>query len=295
MDYNEIIRKKIQFQKNALSQLNSEFDLTNTQSDNKELILSTYMSIFSYLFDDREPVKKTDTELDEIAKKCWRSDIANKTNEDVGKVYANEKKIKQLKKIKQERGSEAYSREVTKFVIENTRNAIQHGDFIVNEDGTIKVFDTKSLFELTFEFDCICDICDILKGKEEIKYYEDLLHKLKANQKQSLDSDTNKLLYFDLLSNILISYNEDYAHSHISNFNRLYSTNLTSSSLGHIRNSSTHHYRTISGNAINILDYKTKTKEEETSNNILDFSQILYIGKTFDFNKLEQLEHEFED
>lgn len=295
MDNNKIIKKKVQFQKHALAQLNSEFELTNTQSDNKELILSTYMSIFSYLFDDREPVEKSDSELDKISKKCWKSDIANKTNEDVGKVYANETKINQLKQIKQERGSEAYSREVTKFVIENTRNAIQHGDFIVNDDGTVKVFNTKSLFELTFEFDCICDICDILKGKEETKYYEDLLHKLKSNKKQPLDSDTDKLLYFDLLSNILISYNEDYAHSHISNFNRLYSTNLTSSSLGHIRNSSTHHYRTISGNTINILDYKTKTKEEKTEDRILDFSKILYIGKTFDFNKLEQLEHELED
>ena len=60
-------------------------------------------------------------------------------------------------------------------------------------------------------------------------YYRELLDNLKQNTKSDLTDSKNRLVYFDLLVNLLISYNEDEVYNSddiINKVNELYGMHL---------------------------------------------------------------------
>lgn len=288
------------FVKRGLEQLKSIFGVDEEASsqDNKELIMTTYMHIIAYAYDDREHIDKTDDEILEIAKKTTKRDTPDSN---VGKILRckpnDAQRLNLLRQDTSEEGRKKWSIEFSRLILEKTRNAICHGCFNINEDGTITIDNTtpNNPFKITYYFDCLCDVCEELADKEQLMYYRDLLDNLKQNTKSDLTNPKNKLVYFDLLVNLLISYNEDEVYSSddiINKVNELYGTHLDLEHIKHIRNSVTHHYRCFSGDddgEILVLDYRDKNRDIMSSNFTIDFDKIIDFSKSFSIDSLNSL------
>ena len=295
-------KKRLEFSQRALQCLNNQFGLEDDVVGNKELMLSTYMTIFSKLFDDREPLSKSDDELLEIVKTAYRSSsttpLPKYSNPLCGRPLWNPIDRKALIAIQSSEGeSDRYKKLFAKKILTYTRNAIQHGNFDLNDDGTITLWETyhnkpDKKFEITYEFDCLVDICDKLKGKTELLSFEAFLEHLKSNKKETLPlTDDNKLIYFDLFTNTLIAYNSHLAYdeNNIYEFNQRYGTALDRSKIAHIRNSSTHSYRTINNDTINVIDYYDSDKTlPSTSGFLIDFNDIINLSKRLSKVKSKQ-------
>ena len=143
------------FTEKVINQVNNIFN-GNYNGNNKELIMALFMQIFSYKFDDRVESIVKFKDIDSIAKVTWKS-IPNKTNELVGIPFFTDESEK----------SKFYSydlNEKTQYILNEIRGSIVHGAFEFNNDGTITI--TDEMFKMTFEFECIVDICSIITMNE---------------------------------------------------------------------------------------------------------------------------------
>lgn len=285
------------FVRRGLEQLKSIFgvDEESSSQDNKELIMTIYMHMIAYAYDDREKIDKTDDEILEIARKTVRR---NTPDSNVGKVLKckpeTAQRLNLLRKDTSDEGIKKWGIEFSRFILENTRNAICHGSFKINDDGTITIEDPtpNNPFEITYDFDCLCETCEELADKEQLMYYRELLDHLKQNTKTDLNDSKNKLVYFDLLINLLLSYNEkevNRSSNLINKVNELYGTSLDLERIKHIRNSVTHHYRCFpegDDENIIILDYRDKNRDRMSSNFTLDFNKIIDFSKKFSIDRL---------
>ena len=150
-----------------INELNFAFD-NSTYKGNKpknleNLIMSMYMQIFAYNFDDRRPSTLKYSDIDEITRKVWIPSNTNKSNPEVGIIYLPDQEIPVFNaKTKNEQ---------TEYILEQIRNSVVHGDIIINNDGTVTVFNNKNngTFKMTFEFECITDICEIISKNSSFK------------------------------------------------------------------------------------------------------------------------------
>lgn len=133
----------------------------NFENSNKELIMSLYMQLFSYKFDNKVDSSIKFKDIQDITNATWIQSN-NKTNEMVGiPIFTddNEKNI-------------FYSYDLykkTEYILNKIRGSIAHGAFRLNDDDTITITNIK--FQMTFEFECIIDICSVIMN--ELNYTDD--------------------------------------------------------------------------------------------------------------------------
>jgi hypothetical protein len=165
IDFYAFGKKNVEF----INELNYVFDNDTYKGElpkNLEnLIMSVYMQIFSYNFDDRRENELKFENISNITKKVWINNETNRTNTEVGKIYMQKKYIPEFQ--------EKTKDEQTVYVLEEIRNSVVHGDFIINNDGTVTIFnhddDGNETFKMTFEFECITDICEIISNNSTFK------------------------------------------------------------------------------------------------------------------------------
>ena len=290
--------KHKEFINKALQELKGIFGIEGTASqNNRELIMTTFMHIVSYQYDDREPINKTDEEILEIARRTTKRDTPDSN---VGKILRcrpeDAQRLNILHEDTSEEGRKKWSIEFSKFILEKTRNAICHGCFIINDDDTITIDNTNpnNPFKITYQFDCLCDVCKELANKEQLKYYEELLGSLKEGKPISFEDSKNKLIYFDLLVNLLVSYNEQevYSEEFVNKFNELTGSHFNLQQIKHIRNSVTHHYRCFmedNEDEICILDYRDKNRDRISSNFNLNFDKIIDFSRFFSIERVYEI------
>lgn len=148
------------FTQKALEQIFNIYN-NNFNSKNEELVMALFMQLFSYNYDDRIEKNVKFKNILDVASKVWVSDSSflKKTNEQVGiPIFLSsdeEKKYNSFDKILK-----------TEYILNEIRGSIVHGNFNINDDGTITIRD--KYFYMTFEFDCIVDICNIISNEFEI-------------------------------------------------------------------------------------------------------------------------------
>lgn len=203
------------FTKEVIEQIEDIYNC-NFYNDNKELIMVLFMQIFSYKFDDRISDEIKFKNIQEITSKVWIKEMPNKTNEIVGIPYIYDDKDKNVFIFRDQNGK-------TSFILKKIRNAIVHGDFIINEDGTITINDGNK-FSMCFEFDCIVDICNIIAS--ELTFNEENIKKLYnflefVKNMKNTPEDYNKLkiehnfytLKYPVILFNLLPMNEDDFHN----------------------------------------------------------------------------------
>ncbi len=210
------------------NELNFVFDNEKYKGDKphnlENLIMSIYMQIFSYSFDDRRPSELKYEDIYDITKKVWLSEDAKKSNSEVGKIYMLGQESEEFQaKTKEEK---------TEYILEEIRNSTVHGDFIINNDGTITMFnhdkDGNITFKMTFEFECIVDICEIISKNEKfdnvspdllkvLSYIKGLDKQIKNNceneNNYSVMSQISHDLKYPILLFHLLPINEDDFHN----------------------------------------------------------------------------------
>ena len=299
----------------AIIQLNSVFGVSgNIHPNNDELTMLVYMHILSYHFDDREPIKKSPSEMRSIAQAAFVARVSPQEKKrilvtggkqlldyDVGKIKSLPEKDRvrliNLERRSGKKGQKKYQLEFVKYHLRKIRDSLCHGHFIVKKDkngNSILLIDNpignggdeKHNFRCNYNFDCVCDICEMIADKEQLRRYRRVLTALKTGQQLDLANPENKLAYLDLLVNILYSYNEEEIQKDSSSIQRLLDApgvGLTLDELRHIRHSVTHHYRKIQRNGnlddILIVDYKDQEKTKESFRKTIPFSTILRMGK----------------
>lgn len=174
------------------------------------------MQIFSYKFDDRIDKSIKFKNIQNITNTTWRK-MDNKTNELVGiPIFSdNEDKNK----------FDSYNlNDKTEYLLNEIRGSIVHGAFQINDDGTITI--TDKLFQMTFEFECIVDICSIITSElnineeKEKHLYDFLLFVSNVNNtsndynKYKIEYSFSSLKYPIILFNLL-PMNEDDFHNDI--------------------------------------------------------------------------------
>lgn len=284
-------KEKADFVKKAQKQLNIMFGIENGDlPDCRELEMLVYMHMISYHFDDREPVDKTYSELHQIAQKCVRKTTDN--NLTIGKVLRckpeDGMRLNNLARDTTEEGETKWKIEYAKFVLEKTRNSICHGAFEINDNNIVEIDNTNESnpFKINYEFDCLIDVCKELADKEQLNYYENVLKCIHEHSKMDFSNQQNKLIYFDLAISLLVGYNESEVYdpnNNVSGFiNSLYNLNTDLSSIKHIRNSVTHHYRTLdvnNDNMIRIFDYRDKNRNQLSADFLVDFNKFVNFMK----------------
>lgn len=186
----------------------------NFSDDNKELIMALFMQFFSYKFDDRIDSSIKFKDIQSITNATWRQ-LDNKTNELVGiPIFTN-----------QDEKNKFYSKDLnskTEYILNEIRGSIVHGAFEINEDGTIKI--TDKMFQMTFEFDCIVDICSIITNElniteEKEKHLYDFLLFVRNLYCKSYEFNKSKIelsfsdLKYPLILFNLLPMNEDDFHN----------------------------------------------------------------------------------
>ena len=145
------------FTKKVIEQIGDIYNY-NFNNANKELIMALFMQFFSYKFDDRIDSSMKFKDIQSITNTTWRQ-LDSKTNELVGIPIFTD----------QDEKNKFYSKDLnskTEYILNEIRGSIVHGAFEINEDGTIKI--TDKMFQMTFEFDCIVDICSIITNELSI-------------------------------------------------------------------------------------------------------------------------------
>lgn len=186
----------------------------NFSDDNKELIMALFMQFFSYKFDDRIDSSIKFKDIQSITNATWRQ-LDNKTNELVGiPIFTN-----------QDEKNKFYSKDLnskTEYILNEIRGSIVHGAFEINEDGTIRI--TDKMFQMTFEFDCIVDICSIITNELNITeekekhlydfslFVRNLYYKSYEFNKSKIELSFSDLKYPLILFNLL-PMNEDDFHN----------------------------------------------------------------------------------
>ena len=201
------------FTKKAIDQIENIYAF-NFHNDNKELIMLLFMQIFSYKYDNRIDTSIKFKNIQAITNKTWR-EIDNKTNELVGIPFFKDGRER----------NKFYSlslNEKTEYIINEIRGSIVHGSFVINDDGTITIID--ELFQMTFEFECIVDICTTIMSElnideEKEKHLYDFL--LFVSNINNTSDDYNKskvehyfsLLKYPIILFALLPMNEDDFHN----------------------------------------------------------------------------------
>ena len=203
------------FTKKALEQIKNIYDC-KFNNDNKELTISLFMQLFSYKFDDRIDSSIKFKDIQSITDATWKP-LDKKTNELVGIPIFNDNDEK----------NKFYSYDLngkTEYILNEIRGSIVHGAFIINDDGTITI--TDKMFQMTFEFECIIDICSIIMNElniteEKEKHLYDFLQFIRDLSKTSDEYNKSKIefLFSDLKYPIilfnLLPMNEDDFHNDI--------------------------------------------------------------------------------
>lgn len=210
------------FTNQVLNQLDDLYSM-KFESNYKELIMAIFMQIFSYHYDDRNSDEFKFNNIEDITKKVWVSGgIPNKTNEDVGVPKLLTESAKKL----------FYDYDIngkTRYILNKIRSSIVHGDFFINEDGTITINDKH--FSMVFEFDCIVDICNILYNLyfakvgvlQELFDFKNFISNIKQ---YDLDYINKGLMSYDILRYVIVLFNvlpmnEDNIHNDISYINHI--------------------------------------------------------------------------
>ena len=210
------------FTNSVLSQLDDLYSM-KFERDYKELIMAIFMQIFSYHYDDRNSDELKFSNIEDITKKVWVSGgIPNKTNEDVGVPKLLTESAKKLFYDFDTNGK-------TRYILNKIRASIVHGDFTINEDGTITINDKH--FSMVFEFDCIVDICNILYDLyfakvgvlQELFNFKNFISNIKQ---YDLDYINKELISYDLLRYVIVLFNilpmnDDDIHNDISYINHI--------------------------------------------------------------------------
>lgn len=203
------------FTKKSLEQIINIYDC-KFNNDNKELIMSLFMQLFSYEFDDRKDQSIKFKNIQSITDATWKP-LGKKTNELVGIPIFNDNDEK----------NKFYSYDLnskTEYILNEVRGSIVHGAFIINDDGTITI--TDKMFQMTFEFDCIIDICSIIMNElniieEKEKHLYDFLQFIRDLSKASDEYNKSKIefqfsdLKYPIILFNLLPMNEDDFHNDI--------------------------------------------------------------------------------
>ena len=203
------------FTKKTLEQIKNIYDC-KFNNDNKELTMSLFMQLFSYKFDDRIDSSIKFKDIQSITDATWKP-LDKKTHELVGIPIFNDNDEK----------NKFYSYDLngkTEYILNEIRGSIVHGAFIINDDGTITI--TDKMFQMTFEFECIIDICSIIMNElniteEKEKHLYDFLQFIRDLSKTSDEYNKSKIefLFSDLKYPIilfnLLPMNEDDFHNDI--------------------------------------------------------------------------------
>ena len=212
------------FTEKVISQVYDLYD-GNFTNDNKELIMALFMQMFSYKFDDRVDNTIKFKDIDSIIKTVWKPIVYDKHNDKIGIPDFFNKNDR----------NEFYAFDIqkkTEYLLEHIRNAIVHDDFRINNDGTVTIVGRKEqiknnqknyvkVFQMTFEFECIVDICFIIQKElgiteQHVKHLYDFL--LYVKDLKNHDDEYNKaklefnfldLKYIVILFNLLPRHDKD--------------------------------------------------------------------------------------
>ncbi len=201
------------FTKKVIEQVGDIYNY-NYSSDNKELIMALFMQLFSYKFDDRIDSSIKFKDIQSITNTTWRQ-LDNRTNELVGIPIFTD----------QDEKNKFYSKDInskTEYILNEIRGSIVHGAFVINEDGTIKI--TDEMFQMTFEFECIVDICSIIINElniteEKEKHLYDFLSFVRNIYNNSTEYSKAKIefsfldLKYPIILFNLLPMNEDDFHN----------------------------------------------------------------------------------
>ena len=184
----------------------------NFEKDNKELIMALFMQIFSYRFDNRIDPKIKFKNISSITKTTWKK-IDRRTNAFVGiPIFNDEEERKDFSLLSLD--------DKTEFLLNIVRGSIVHGAFEFNNDGTITIKNKN--FQMTFEFDCIVDICSVIVSELKIsaeKSLYDFLLFIKNISHTSTDYNKIKIQYsfanlkYPIVLFNLLPMNEDDFHN----------------------------------------------------------------------------------
>ena len=213
------------FTKKVLEQIGNIYDY-KFNNDNKELIMSLFMQLFSYKFDDRIESTIKFKNIQDITNTTWKPS-GYKSDKSVGVPIFKEDEEKE----------KFYSYDLnskTEYILNEIRNSIVHGDFFINDEKitiikTIKDDTTghqKEVFRMNFEFECIVDICTIIMNQINItddkeKHLYNFLQFIRNLNKNSDEYNKSKIefLFSDLKYPIvlfnLLPMNEDDFHNDI--------------------------------------------------------------------------------
>lgn len=318
MDNNDKVElDRIKFINKALKQLLYKFGLSKDKPENfNELTLAILLHITAYQYDDREPLNLTELEKRKIVDKCilgpgdyrTNNSIDSVTNLRVGTIKASRVDTNELNRLYQKRfdsldGYYDWGKKFMDVVLSNTRNSIAHGFFeLDNIDGVdvVRIQNRLKNFVTTYELDCLIDSCKDISDPKVKDDYNVLLNSTRDQSEFektfSLDEEKNQLMFYDLLTNILINYNEKKVYDTTTNYRRAVKNlylkqfpnliNLVTDAdfVKKIRNSATHHYRKIDpGNPKNILvvDYEKKGDIDPNFVAPIPFNEIKKFAEKF--------------
>lgn len=203
------------YTKEVINQIDNIYSF-NFYNDRRELIMALFMQFFSYKYDDRIDSSIKFKNIQDITNTTWKR-IDNKTNELVGiPIFTDE-----------DEKNKFYSLDLnskTEYILNEIRGSIVHGAFEINSDGTIKI--TDKMFQMTFEFECIVDICSIIANElnineENEKHLYDFLLFIRNINTTSDDYNKSKIEYsfsdlkYPIILFNLLPMNEDDFHNDI--------------------------------------------------------------------------------
>ena len=314
---NNIELSRIEFIDKAMKQLLYKFGLSKEKPENfNELTLAVLLHITAYQYDNREPLNLTEEEKKKIIDKCilrpgdsrTNNSIDPVTNLRVGTIRTSRATARELNRLHEysSRSDEDYytwGRSFAAVVLGNTRNAVAHGFFEldnIDRIDVVRIQNSRNNFATTYELDCLIDSCKDISDPKVKETYNVLLNSLRNPDEfekiYDLKEEKNKLMFYDLLVNILINYNEAKVCDSATNYRRAVKNLYLESfpelievvthqdKVRKVRDSATHHYRKIdphNSEKILIVDYRNKDDEIPDFEYPLEFKEISNFAKAF--------------
>lgn len=301
----------------AMKQLLYKFGLSKEKPDNfNALTMVILLHITAYQYDDRNSLSITEKELRGIVHKCLleQGDPRLLNIEDpatglkIGRMRTSRRVRERLNSLYEVRYNSpedyyAWGKEFVTELLKNTRHAVAHGLFeLDNLEGidVVRIINTRQNFATTYEIGCLVDSCEDVSDPRVKEVYKELLDSIMAKDNSdrifSLDDEKNKLMFFDLLINILINHNEALVYDSSSNYReaikRLYrkkiprfvTTITDDTTVRKVRDSATHHYREMDKNnpsRLLVIDYEKKDDEIPKIVIPVPFEDIVKFAKAF--------------
>ena len=197
--------------------------LNGRNNNNKELLQSLYMTIFSKYNDDIK-VDENYSVTEEFARTVYRfkgeelpSKLMNRrtSEQDIGTVFMTTDEYNKLYKIWKNRNIEEFRMEIVQYTLENIRNRMMHGDFenIVDKEGNDIVKISPYGFKAKFYFDCITEFYEAIseeiqrrvRKEDSLFDFEEML--LGKNNDIANDKDKLMSVLLPLYINSFITYN----------------------------------------------------------------------------------------